>query len=51
MIEFILKIQNKFYKYRNNEKYLIKILKNGADKARVLANKKMEKVKKIVGLK
>lgn len=49
--EFILKIQNEFYKYRNNEKYLKKILKDGADKARVLASKKMEKVKKIVGLK
>lgn len=49
--EFILKIQNEFYKYRNNEKYLKKILKDGADKARVLASKKMEEVKKIVGLK
>lgn len=49
--EFILKIQNEFYKYRNNEEYLKKILKDGADKARVLASKKMEKVKKIVGLK
>ena len=49
--ELILKIQNEFYKYRNNEKYLKKILKDGADKARVLASKKMEKVKKIVGLK
>ena len=49
--EFILKIQNEFYKYRNNEEYLKKILKDGADKARVLASKKMEEVKKIVGLK
>lgn len=49
--EFILKIQNEFYKYRNNEKYLKKILKDGADKARVLASKKMEEVKKMVGLK
>lgn len=49
--EFILKIQNEFYKYRNNEEYLKKILKDGADKARVFASKKMEKVKKIVGLK
>lgn len=49
--ELILKIQNEFYKYRNNEEYLKKILKDGADKARVLASKKMEKVKKIVGLK
>ena len=49
--EFILKIQNEFYKYRNNEEYLKKILKDGADKARVFASKKMEEVKKIVGLK
>lgn len=49
--ELILKIQNEFYKYRNNEEYLKKILKDGADKARVLASKKMEEVKKIVGLK
>lgn len=49
--EFILKIQNEFYKYRNNEKYLKKILKDGAGKARVLASKKMEEVKKMVGLK
>lgn len=49
--EFILKIQNEFYKYRNNEEYLKKILKDGADKARVLASKKMEEVKKMVGLK
>ena len=51
VIDFILKIQNEFYKYRNNEEYLKKILKDGADKARNLANKKMEEVKKIIGLK
>ena len=49
--KFILKIQNEFYKYRNNEECLKKILKDGADKARGLANKKMEEVKKVVGLK
>lgn len=49
--KFILKIQNEFYKYRNDEEYLRKILKDGADKARVLANKKIEEVKQIVGLK
>lgn len=49
--QFILKIQNKFYKYRNDEEYLKKVLKDGADKARVLANKKMEEIKQIVGLK
>jgi tryptophanyl-tRNA synthetase len=49
--QFILKIQNEFYKYRNDEEYLKKVLKDGADKARVLANKKIEEVKQIVGLK
>lgn len=49
--QFILKIQNEFYKYRNDEEYLKKVLKDGADKARVLANKKMEEIKQIVGLK
>ena len=49
--QFILDIQNKFYNYRNDEKYLKMVLKDGADKARVLANKKMEEVKKSVGLK
>lgn len=49
--EFILKIQNEFYKYRNDEEYLRKILKDGANKAREFANKKMEEVKQIVGLK
>ena len=49
--EFILKIQNEFYKYRNDEESLRKILKDGANKAREFANKKMEEVKQIVGLK
>lgn len=49
--QFILKIQHEFYKYRNDEEYLKKVLKDGADKARVLANKKMEEIKQIVGLK
>lgn len=49
--QFILKIQNEFYKYRNDEEYLKKVLKDGADKARVLANKKMEEIKQVVGLK
>ena len=49
--KFILDIQDKFYKYRNDEDYLRKILKEGADKARRLASKKMEEVKQTVGLK
>ena len=49
--KFILKIQSEFYKYRNNEENLKKILKKGANKARNLANKKMEEVREITGIK
>lgn len=48
--EFIIDIQNKFYKYRNDEEYLIKILKDGAEKAKVLADLKMKEVKQKIGL-
>ena len=48
---FIKNIQNKFYKYRNDEQYLKEILTNGANKARILASKKMAIVKEKVGLK
>lgn len=48
--EFIINIQNKFYKYRNDEEYLIKILQDGAEKAKVLANLKMKEVKQKIGL-
>ena len=48
---FIKSIQDKFYKYRNNEEYLKEILTIGADKARKLASKKMDKVKEKIGLK
>ena len=47
---FIKSIQDKFYKYRNNEEYLKKILTIGADKARKLASKKMIEVKEKIGL-
>lgn len=49
--DFILNIQSKFNKYRSNEEYLKKVLLNGADKARLLANNKLEEVKQKVGLK
>lgn len=48
---FILDIQNKFYKYRNNEEYLKEILKRGANRAKILADKKMQEIKEKVGLK
>lgn len=48
---FILDIQTKFYKYRQNEEILRKILTEGANKARILANNKMIEVKKKIGLK
>ena len=51
VVEFILDIQNKFHKFRNDEEYLKKVLEIGATKARVFASRKMEEVKQIVGLK
>jgi len=49
--DFILDIQNKFNTYRNNEEYLKKVLLTGAEKARLIANDKLEEVKQKVGLK
>ena len=49
--DFILAIQTKFYKYRNDEEYLKSVLTNGATKAKLLANKKMKEVKEKIGLK
>lgn len=51
VIEFILNIQNKFYKYRSDEEYLKKVLEMGAKKARIIANNKMEEIKQKIGLK
>ena len=48
--QFISDVQDKFYEYRNDEKYLKEILTNGANKARVYASKKMEYVKGKIGL-
>lgn len=48
---FILDIQNKFYSFRNNEEYLKQVLQDGAQRARKLASKKMEEIRRIVGLK
>ena len=48
---FILDIQTKYYKYRNDEKYLKEILNKGAIKAKTLANKKLQEIKEKVGLK
>lgn len=47
---FINEVQNEFYKYRNNEKYLKEVLTSGANKARGYASKKMEEVKGKIGL-
>lgn len=48
--EFILNIQTKYYKYRNNEVYLKKVLEEGAKKAQVIAVIKMNEVKEKIGL-
>lgn len=49
--DFILGIQNKFYKYRNDEQYLKKVLSEGAIKARNIASVKMDEVRQKMGLK
>ena len=48
--KFIKNIQDRFYEYRNDEKYLKEILIIGANKARTYASKKMKFVKEKVGL-
>ena len=47
---FISDIQSKYYKYRSDTEYLNKVLKEGSTKARIIANKKLNIVKKKVGL-
>ncbi len=48
--DFIKSIQDEYYKYRSNEKLLKEILLEGASKARVIAEAKLELVKEKVGL-
>lgn len=40
---FIKNIQDKFYKYRNDEKHLKEVLEKGASKAHIIATKKRMK--------
>lgn len=47
---FIKNIQDMFYRYRSDEKYLKEVLTSGASKARGYASKKMQVVKERVGL-
>ena len=47
---FILDIQNKFYKYRNDEDYLKSVLLDGKIKAEEYASKKLNEVKNKIGL-
>ena len=48
--KFIKNVQDKFYKYRNDEKKLKEILTCGTNKARLCASKKMKFVKSKIGL-
>ena len=48
--DFIESVQKKFYKYRSDEEYLKQVLNNGATKAREHASKKLDDVRKTVGL-
>ena len=47
---FIKDVQNKFYKYRNDEKYLKQVLKDGAIKARKYTSKKYKIVREKIGI-
>lgn len=47
---FILGVQDKYYKIRNNEEYLKKVLGEGSKNAKKFANKKLEEVKNKIGL-
>lgn len=48
--KFIKNVQDKFYEYRNDEKYLKEILTIGANRAKAYASKKMKFVKEKIGL-
>lgn len=48
--DFIKNVQEKYFKYREDEELLKKILKNGADKSRSYASNKLVEVRKKVGL-
>ena len=48
--DFILDIQNKFYKYRNDEENLKKVLSEGKIKAEYYASNKLNEVKNKIGL-
>lgn len=49
LIEFLIPLQEKFYKIRNDEKAMLNILRIGADKAQQRANKTLEKVADAIG--
>lgn len=47
---FIKDIQDKYYNLRNDTEYLNKVLNDGANKAKLIANNKMNSIKKKIGL-
>ena len=49
--DFIKDVQDKFYEYRKDEYYLKEVLKKGAINARIKASKKLNEVRKVVGIK
>ena len=51
VVEFIEKVQTKFYKIRNDEEYLKEVLLNGSNIARKRASIKLSEVRKKIGLK
>ncbi|CAL4323814.1 Tryptophan--tRNA ligase [Buchnera aphidicola (Pterocallis alni)] len=51
IIKYLRKLKDRFYYFRNNTLYLENILQSGADKARFQANKTLEIVYSVLGLK
>ncbi|KAK2715283.1 hypothetical protein QYM36_010056 [Artemia franciscana] len=50
VIEMLRPIQNNYHRLINEKGYLISVLRDGAERARTVANKTLSEVKKVVGL-
>ncbi|KKP30468.1 MAG: Tryptophan-tRNA ligase [Parcubacteria group bacterium GW2011_GWA2_31_28] len=50
IIKFLTPIQKEFYKLQKNKSKINDILENGAKKAKIIANKKLNEIKKKIGL-
>ena len=50
VVETLKPIQKKFYKLINEKSYLQQILDQGRERAQEISNKKVEKIKNLLGL-